>query len=217
MDGQPAFELACSATPPSFLVDGAWYEMRRPRASVAVHVQRRHEFMSMLDFLDAALTPESATRFRERALHPVTGLKVEEVTDVFTYVLGEVSGMPYWIAERLVHAAGAEWHPFVAHCGSVDPMRLRLDRFLSHVYGWLTRNGDAEGLEKFDAKLIAPPPEIAAKVIPTLPAWTQEGQGSTFALLAGQRGVAMRPAYETFGDPPVESEGTAGSVEGDVP
>lgn len=205
MDGQSAFELACSGSPPGFFVDGAWYETRRPRASVAAYVRNRYDFMSVLSFLDEALTPDSAARFRERALHPRTGLEIHEVTAVFTYVLGEVSGVPYWVAERLIHGAVVQWHPFVAHCGVQDPLRMPLDRFLSHVYSWLIRNGDKEGIEKFDAQLVAPPPEIAAEVTPTLPEWTKQAQGDTFAMLAGQRGVALRPAYETFGDPPVDS------------
>lgn len=212
MDGQPAFELACSGAPPSFLVDGATYEMRRPRASVAAHIRKRHDFMEILNFLDQALTRESAARFRERALHPRTGLEIEEITEVFTYVLGEISGMPYWTAELLVHTAAARWHVFEAHCGALDPLRLPFDRFLGQIYGWLIRDSDSEGIEKFEAIILKPPPEIAAKVIPTLPEWTKQAQGNTFAMLAGQRGIALRPAYETFGDPPIDSGETGREV-----
>lgn len=204
MQGHAAFELACSGDPPSFLVDGEWYEMRRPRGATASHIRNRHDFMAMLDFLDAALTPSAALRFRERALNPMTGLTIEEITDVFTYVLGEVSGMHYWIAEKLVHSAAGDWHRFTAFCDT-DPTRLSLDRFLSHVYAFLVRDGDTEGIEKFDAQLIAPPPDIAAKVIPTLPEWTQQAQGDMFAQMAARRGVAMTPAYETFGEPTIHS------------
>lgn len=212
MEGMAAFGLACSGAPPSFLVDGAWYDVRRPRASVATHIQNRHEFMEMLNFLDAALTRDSASAFRERALHPQTGLNVEQITDVFTHVLGEVSGMPYWAAERLVYSAAVDWHAFTAHCGAVDPLRLPLDRFLSFVYAWRIRNGDKEGIEKYDKLLLAPPAGLKVETIAALPEWTKAAQANDFmatlARAGGRPGSAQQPA-----PPPIDSGEAAADPE----
>lgn len=154
--------------------------------------------MSMLDFLDSSLTRDSASAFRERALNPRTGLEKHQIEAVFTYVLGEVSGVPYWVAERLIHSAAVDWHAFTAHCGAVDPVKLPLDRFLSFVYAWRIRNGDKEGIEKYNKMLTAPPPEVAPEVVAALPEWTKASQANDFmatlARAGGRRGTSQQPA-----------------------
>jgi hypothetical protein len=48
----------------------------------------------VLDFTEKALIPESAKRFAEIVLDPDAGLDLEEVVEVFQYVLGVVGAHP---------------------------------------------------------------------------------------------------------------------------
>lgn len=46
---------------------------------------------SVLNFTELALTPESAKRFQDKYLNPVTGLKMGQVVEVFTEIMAVVS------------------------------------------------------------------------------------------------------------------------------
>lgn len=49
----------------------------------------------VLDFLEKALTPDSSKRFAEIALDPAAGLTLEQIVEVFQYVLGVVGAHPF--------------------------------------------------------------------------------------------------------------------------
>lgn len=49
----------------------------------------------VLDFMERALTPESSKRFAELALDVDSGLTLEQIVEVFQYVLGVVGAHPF--------------------------------------------------------------------------------------------------------------------------
>lgn len=105
-DGNKAFTFAAKRAAgekviDTFDIDGESYDIRALKnSSVALLVHRvrsgRPEVVlsSCLDFAEKALTPESAKRFADRCLDPVEGLELEQITEVFEYILGIVSAGP---------------------------------------------------------------------------------------------------------------------------
>lgn len=85
----------------TFEVDGQSFDIRALKdSSVAYLVHQTKSgkandiIAGVLDFLEKALTPESSTRFAELALDPAAGLTLEQIVEVFQYVLGVVGANP---------------------------------------------------------------------------------------------------------------------------
>lgn len=56
---------------------------------------------AVLNFTEIALTPESAERFAKVALHPIKGLEIDQIIEVFRYVLSVTSANPIGSASAL--------------------------------------------------------------------------------------------------------------------
>lgn len=84
-----------------FALRGETYYIRAlVDSSVAVLVHRTRNgspdvvLASVLNFTEKALVPESAKRFADICLDPVKGLKMAQIVEVFTYILGVVGANP---------------------------------------------------------------------------------------------------------------------------
>lgn len=63
-----------------------------------------------------------------------------------------------------------------------DPLSLPADRLLSVIYHWATKDGDQQGIARFDSRLYMPPKGVEATVGP----WTAEAETSAFAAFKAQ-------------------------------
>lgn len=83
-----------------FKLDGDVFHARRMKdATLAYLVAQASDttdhariVTAVLDFMEKALTPESARLFRKRMLDPEDGFDMEIVIEVFRWLLGEVAG-----------------------------------------------------------------------------------------------------------------------------
>lgn len=67
-----------------------------------------------------------------------------------------------------------------AALSGVDLLDLPLDRLVSAVYHWLTREADEDALKKFDLKLWQPIPGQDISEGDDLGPWSSEGETSAF-------------------------------------
>lgn len=86
------------------------------------------------------------------------------------------------MTRRLVAAAEFYWPHIDGGSPTLDIMDLRMDRFLNHVYHWLTKDADPAGVAAFDAKLWMPPKGVVALQGP----WSVEAETSAFRMFSSQ-------------------------------
>lgn len=67
---------------------------------------------------------------------------------------------------------------------------------MSFVYAYLVKDGDREGIEKFDIMLNKPPEGVARDVIAELPEWRPEAQAASFFAQLGSRPPVWSPMDE---------------------
>lgn len=60
------------------------------------------------------------------------------------------------------------------------------------MYSWYIRDGDQEGIEKFEKLLFEPPAGVALEVIAALPEWQPEAMYGDFAATMASRGGGQR-------------------------
>lgn len=166
------FDFACDPVPGDFTVNGERFTVRRPTARVALQVRRAlsRQPEDIFAFMTEVLGTDSE-RFRDMVLDLENGLEPEELTEVHEHVLALIGGgFPYWVVEVLTVTAAQEWR-VMARDLAPGVLRLPFDEFLLTVYGYLIRNGDKEGIEKFDTMLFKPPAGLAKEKIEDLPMW----------------------------------------------
>lgn len=78
----------------------------------------------------------------------------------------------------------ADWTEFDgwAVTQGFDPLDLPVDRLLSVIYFWATKDGDESGKARFDTRLYMPPKGVA----PTVGPWTAEAETSAFSSFKAQ-------------------------------
>lgn len=100
---------------------------------------------------------------------------------------------------RLAHWAGRQWDVIDGYAVSRNMPRLErlpLDRFAHFIWWFLTRNGDADEVEKLRGRVWRPPLNDTAP-IPAKSPWSAESETSGFAALrAGLSGTAPRTGAE---------------------
>lgn len=81
-----------------FELNGALFDVRKLKDSalpVLMHKVRNGQpsvvLAAVLDFSEIALTPDSAKRFIEKHLNPVTGLKMGQIVEVFGHIMTVVA------------------------------------------------------------------------------------------------------------------------------
>lgn len=85
----------------SFEVNGESFDIRALKDSNVAYLVHQTKsgrandvIAGVLDFMEKALTPDSSKRFSEMALDPDAGLTLEQIVEVFQYVLGVVGAHP---------------------------------------------------------------------------------------------------------------------------
>lgn len=103
---------------------------------------------------------------------------------------------PFYVTHRLINLADEMWSQFDGWCASrgVDPMELRMDRMVSLIYHWATKDAqDQASIDKWRSKLWVPPPHMKDKELPTESPWSAEAQMSAFGAFkveySGQQAV----------------------------
>lgn len=91
-------ELSDADIAGQFEINGEAFSVRKLKDSalpVLMHQVRSNQpnivLASVLNFAELALTPESAKRFQDKYLNPVTGLKMGQVVEVFTEIMAVVA------------------------------------------------------------------------------------------------------------------------------
>lgn len=84
---------------------------------------------------------------------------------------------------RLVRLAQSRWLEFDGWCVTlgVDPLELRLDRFVHLVYFWLVRNLDGDARARVDEQLDRPPEGATAEQAGGV--WSRESELAAFRTL----------------------------------
>jgi hypothetical protein len=85
----------------SFELNGEKFDIRALKDSNVAYLVHQTKsgkandvIAGVLDFMEKALAPDSSKRFAEVALDPDAGLTLEQIVEVFQYVLGVVGAHP---------------------------------------------------------------------------------------------------------------------------
>ena len=86
------------------------------------------------------------------------------------------------MTRRLLASAEYYWPQIDGASPSLDLLDLPVDRFLNHIYWWLTKDANAEGVQAFNVKLWMPPKGVVAVKGP----WSVEEETSAFRMFSSQ-------------------------------
>ena len=94
------------------------------------------------------------------------------------------------MTSRLLGAAFDRWSAFegwaTSRLGGGDALELPLDRLLNLTYYWIIRDGDQDGIQRYDQMLWVPPAgELPHEQSP----WSAANETAAFAAFAAQVGV----------------------------
>lgn len=133
-------------------------------------------------------TPADEHWLHEQLIDPDTAFDVPDVRLITRAVIGEVTGLPWYVAVRLANLAGAAWilvDPMSLLRGT-DLLALPVRRALSVVY-LIQREG-----AKDDAERATTDRELWAIPDGEQPSWTPEQQASSFAAFRAAVGPRAR-------------------------